>query len=90
MSEQKEPYIVSKQDRDAFHAALDKIMDTGGARGAMMLCCTFQQDGLAAATCITGSMSGEDVMKAIAKCGGHLLSQMAQQCAETSQSGVWQ
>lgn len=90
MSKQKKLYTVSKEDRDAFHDALDKIMDTGDAHGFMMLCCTFQQDGIAAATCLMGTMNGQEIMRAIAKCGGHLLEEMAQRRAETSTSEVVQ
>ncbi len=90
MSEQNKPYTLSKEDRADFHDVLDKILDAGDARGFMMLCCTFQQNGATAATCSTGTLKGDDVIKVISTCGGQLLERMAQRCAETPPSGRWQ
>lgn len=95
MSEQKEPYIVSQEERTAIHGLVDKVMQAEGAKGVMVLCCSFTQDdtqAMTCAACATGTMSMDDVIRGIARCGGHLLRRMEEQieqrCAETSTSEV--
>lgn len=97
MSEQKNPYTVSQEERTVIHGLVDKVMQAEGAKGVMVLCCAFTQDGTQAmtcATCATGTMSMDDVIRGIAKCGGRILRQMEQQieqqCAETPASEMRQ
>ncbi len=94
MSEQKKPYTVSQEERTAIYCLLDKVIQAEGAKGIMVLCCAFTQDGAHAMTCATGTMSMDDVIRGIAKCGGRLLRQMEQQieqqCAETPASEMRQ
>ena len=94
MSEQKKLYTVSKEDRAVIHGLVDKVMQAEGTKGVMVLCCSFTQDGTQAMTCAPGAMSMDDVIRGIAKCGGHLLRQMEQQieqqCAEKPASEVRQ
>ena len=94
MCEQKKSYTVSQKERTVIHGLLDEVMQAEGAKGVMVLCCSFTQDGMKAVTCATGAMSMDDVIHGIAKCGGHLLRQMEEQIeplrAETSTSEVRQ
>lgn len=94
MSEQNKPYTVSQEERTAIHDLLDKVIQAEDAKGIMVLCCAFTQDGTQAMTCATGAMSMDDVIKAISTFGGQLLREMKQQveqrCAETPPSGRWQ
>lgn len=94
MSEQKNPYTVSQEERTVIHGLVDKVMQAEGAKGIMVLCCAFTQDGMQAMTCATGTMSMDDVIRGIAKCGGHILRQMEQQieqqCVETPASEMRQ
>lgn len=90
MSEQKKRPDVSKEDRENFHRALDTIWDKGEARGVFLLCAAFQEDGMSTAICTAGALRMGDVIQAIAKGGGHLLSRMESQCADQPESGVWQ
>lgn len=94
MFEQKKLYTVSQEKRTVIHGLVDKVMQAEGAKGVMVLCCAFTQDGTQAMTCATGAMSMDDVIHGIAKCGGHLLRQMEEQiepqCAETPVSEVRQ
>ncbi len=94
MSEQKNPYTVSQEERTVIHGLVDNVMQAEGAKGVMVLCCSFTQDGMKAVTCATGAMSMGDVIHGIAECGGHLLRQMEEQiepqCAEKPASEVRQ
>lgn len=45
MSEQKNPYTVSQEERTVIHGLVDKVMQAEGAKGVMVLCCAFTQDG---------------------------------------------
>ena len=97
MSEQKNPYTVSQEKRTAIHDLVDKVMQAEGAKGVMVLCCSFTQDdtqAMTCAACATGIMSMDDVIRGIARCGGHLLRQIEQrteqQCAETPASEMRQ
>lgn len=97
MCEQKKSYTVSQEERTVIHGLVDKVMQAEGAEGVMVLCCSFTQDGtqgMTCATCATGTMSMDDVIQGIAKCGGRILRQMEQQieqqCAETPASEMRQ
>ncbi len=97
MCEQKKSYTVSQEERTVIHGLVDKVMQAEGAKGVMVLCCSFTQDGtqgMTCATCATGTMSMDDVIQGIAKCGGRILRQMEQQieqqCAETPASEMRQ
>lgn len=94
MSEQKKLYTVSQEKRTIIHGLVDNVMQAEGAKGVMVLCCSFTQDGMKAVTCATGAMNMDDVVMGIAKCGGSLLrrmeEQIEQQCAETPVSEVRQ
>lgn len=82
MSEQKNPYTVSQEERTAIHDLVDKVMQAEGAEGVMVLCCSFTQDGtqgMTCATCVTGTMSMDDVVMGVAKCGRSILRRMEQQ-----------
>lgn len=90
MSEQKKSYTVSQEDMATIHSLLDKAMQGEGVQGVMVLCCAFTQDNTQAMTCVTGTMSMDDVLHGIARCGSKLLEQMELQGAKTPPSGVWQ
>lgn len=90
MSEQKQQHAVDEEGREALHRALDTVLDGGEVRGAIVLCCAFQGEGMAAAVCALGSLSGKDVLQALTKGGAHLLHQMELQRADQPESGVWQ
>lgn len=90
MSEQKKSYAVSQEDMAAIHSLLDKVMQGEGVQGVMVLCCAFTQDNTQAMSCVTGTMSMDDVLHGIARCGSKLLEQLELQRAKTPPSGVWQ